>query len=347
MKDTDIQRIEPERILICQLRQIGDVILSTIVVRLLNRRWPGAEIHVLTESKCVPVLENNPRISRIIPLKKDRLKNPFKALAFYRSTGRGYDLLVDLQQLPKLRFVAGFSDAPVKLTFTPPWYNRPWYTHWSKARIGYAGMCKASLLAPLGIEWDGKGPEMYLTDEERSWADAFLKKSGLEAKDTLVTLDPTHKRLTRIWPARYYGELLNRALEARPDLRIYVIYGPREGEDAAKVVRACAYPERIILPERTGTLRQAAAVIERASLHLGNCSAPRHMAVALSTSSLTIQGGNSADWLFPSPDHEQLFLGLDCQPCNRETCPKEYECVRDFTPDMVLPELLSRLDRLG
>ena len=50
------------KILVCQLRQIGDVILTTPALELLRRRFPAAEIHVLTEKKCLPVLEHNPHI---------------------------------------------------------------------------------------------------------------------------------------------------------------------------------------------------------------------------------------------------------------------------------------------
>ena len=57
-----------QKILVCQLRQIGDVILTTPAVELLRRRFPLAEIHVFTEKKCLPVLENNPNVTRVWPL---------------------------------------------------------------------------------------------------------------------------------------------------------------------------------------------------------------------------------------------------------------------------------------
>lgn len=53
------------RILVCQLRQIGDVLLTTPSLELLARRYPGAEIHVFTEKKCLPMLQGNPHVHTI------------------------------------------------------------------------------------------------------------------------------------------------------------------------------------------------------------------------------------------------------------------------------------------
>ena len=52
----DLATFSPKRILVCQLRQIGDVVLATPSIELLKRRYPDAEIHLLTEKKCAPLL---------------------------------------------------------------------------------------------------------------------------------------------------------------------------------------------------------------------------------------------------------------------------------------------------
>ena len=50
----DLATFSPQRILVCQLRQIGDVVLATPSIELLKRRYPDAEIHLLTEKKVRP-----------------------------------------------------------------------------------------------------------------------------------------------------------------------------------------------------------------------------------------------------------------------------------------------------
>ena len=66
----DLATFSPKRILVCQLRQIGDVVLATPSIELLKRRYPDAEIHLLTEKKCAPLLEHNPHLSKVWALDK-------------------------------------------------------------------------------------------------------------------------------------------------------------------------------------------------------------------------------------------------------------------------------------
>jgi len=61
-----------QKILICQLRQIGDVLLATPSVELLKKRFPDAEIHFFTENKALPVLQNNPYICKIWAIDKKK-----------------------------------------------------------------------------------------------------------------------------------------------------------------------------------------------------------------------------------------------------------------------------------
>ncbi|MDR3640043.1 MAG: glycosyltransferase family 9 protein [Humidesulfovibrio sp.] len=344
--------LNPKRILCCQLRQIGDVLLLTPSLQMLRKRFPDADIDVFTEKKCVPVLENNPNIHHIWALERDQ--SVLDCLRFYRKVGTGggqgrYDMIIDFQQLPRIRWVLAFSNAPVKLSYTPPWYNRLVYTHWAPVSGPYAAKCKAGVLMnAFGLPWENEPPRLYLTASEREGARAELAAWGLGPGQTLITVDPTHRRITRQWPARHYGKLLALAAERRPDLCFLMLYGPGELDIAAKVrtlaLAAGLPPERLILPPRLTSLREMAAMQAEAALHLGNCSSPRHFAVAVGTKSLTVRGSTSNAWTFPGPGHEDIALGLPCQPCGKDTCSLGCKCLEDFAPEAVLPRLLALLE---
>lgn len=335
---TDIKNISPKRILICQLRQIGDVLLATPSIRLIKERYPDAELHVLTEKKCLPVLENNPHIHTIWPIDRKAIKNPFKAICYYAKIGRqDYDLIVDFQQLPRCKWVVRFSNAPVKLSFPPKWYNRLYYTHWSPLVIGYAAKCKAGVLKPLGIEWDGEQPELWLTDEERRFADSFIKDHGLEGHP-YITVDPSHRRETRRWPTRHFAGLIKLLREHHPDLKAVILYGPGEKYLAEEVAQMMG--EGAIVTSSMLSLREMAAVQEQAVMHLGNCSSPRHFAVAVDTPSLTIHGATGYGWRFPSDEHISVTKDLDCKWCNKNSC-ETIECMETFEPEECLQEALN------
>lgn len=324
----------PRRILVCQQRQLGDVLLMTPALELLAARFPQAEVDVLTEKKCLPMLAHNPHVHRVWALDKCALPTLWHELRWYRAvTRQRYDMVVNFQPtLPRLRWVVGFSRASVRLTTPLPWYLRPLYTHVVSVPPIYAAAAKAAVLAPLGIRWQGERPRLYLTAEERADAAQLLAKLGLGADERLISLDPTHRQPTRRWPLAHYARLVallcRKADAAGMRLRFLPLWGPGEDDDIRTLTQwiqreGCA--NRLLLPRDMLSLRASAACMERAALHIGNCSAPRHIAVAVGTPSCVAQGSTGPEWICPprdgaEPDHLGLFAGLPCQPCERNHC---------------------------
>ena len=58
----------PSRILIISLRRIGDLLLTTPVIRSIRRAWPGAEIDVLVFDGTAGIIAGNPDIDRILTM---------------------------------------------------------------------------------------------------------------------------------------------------------------------------------------------------------------------------------------------------------------------------------------
>lgn len=365
-RDEIILNLQPSRILVCQQRQIGDVLLATPALELLRRRFPKAAIHVLTESKCTPVLVHNPHIDHVWSLDKGSLPTLWDELQWYKNAARqGYDLLINFQPtLPRLHWVVFFSKARVRLSGPVPWYLRPLYTHiadWLDERetceeeyqeesceAVYASEAKIRVLSQLGITWRGERPRLYLTQDETVNAARYLDKIGLRCSDTLVTIAPAHKRTTRQWPTRHYAQMIEvltgMAKQKGLVLRFLPVWGPGEIGTVRELVAhadANGVADSLIVPDRMFTLREMAACISRASLHIGNCSSPRHIAVAVGTPTCTAHGSTGPEWICPAregqpQDHVGLFSYQDCQPCERNACRKsddEAPCLVNLTPD--------------
>ncbi len=343
----DINDGNIRKILVCQLRQIGDVVLATPAIELLAQRFPHAQLHVLTETRCAPMLERNPYIHTIWSLDKKKLSNLFKELMFYgKLVSEHFDMIVAFQQLPRCRWVLALSRAQIRLSYPPAWHSRWLFTHQHPLEPGYAARTKANIMKPLGIAWSGEKPRIYLTDKELDAARALLTSMGITPQHTLVTLDPTHRRVTRRYPAKHYGQAVSSLYRQHADLRFLLLFGPGEEQEARSVMQAAQCNGAFIVPQRTLSLREMAACIAYARMHLGNCSAPRHIAVAVGTPTLTIQGSTTASWTFPSEEHDSIILGLECQHCNKNTCSRhDVACLTQLSPDIVAQRVLKHLRR--
>jgi ADP-heptose:LPS heptosyltransferase len=288
-------------------------------------------------------LRRNPHIDVFHLLDKTELSSPPRRWAWYRRVAaHGYDLLVDFQQLPRCRILTRLSRAPVRLSFPAPWYRPLLYTHQVTPLPGYAAAAKVSLLSPFGVVWRGEPPAIRLDGAERKAARDLLASLGLRDGQRLITVDSTHRRDSKRWPAARYAGLIDLLAGALPDVRFLLLRGPGEEEEACALQRAVSRPERVLLPAGPPNLRLSAACVERAALHVGNCSAPRHIAVAVGTPSLVIPGASGPEWRYPDPRHRELRPPLPCRPCRRTSCPSP-ACLELVTPQAVAGVALEML----
>jgi ADP-heptose:LPS heptosyltransferase len=318
--------------LVIQLRQIGDVVLTTPIPRILKEERPGCRVTFLTEKPSDQLLADNPYIDEV--WLNDRKGSWLDTL---RLAGRlrreRFDAVLDFMGNPRSALLSFLSGASVRVSY-PAKVRGSLYTHRVEPGKAYAVEIKKRLLSPLGLESARNRPEIFLSEEERAKG-RELRGRLCEGAARLITVDPSHRRATRRWPAAHYGALcrqLRQAWGAAP----VVLWGPGEESDADQVVASSGGAALKAPPTR---LREMASFLAAADLHVGNCSAPRHMAVAVGTPTFTILGSTSAGWTYPSPEHTQTALGLPCQPCNRNDCPRDLVCLRDLPPELVFERL--------
>jgi ADP-heptose:LPS heptosyltransferase len=321
--------------LLIQLRQIGDVVLTTPIARIIKEALPDSRVTFLTEGPSLSLLQNNPYIDEIIVSdRKDgfigTLKTVFK---LYR---RKFDVIIDSMSNPRSAVLAFGSRAPLRIAYRKKWRGIM-YTHQIKPASPYAADYKKDLLTPLGISSQWNRPEIFLSPEEINWGQRLREQLIRPGHDHLVTIDPSHRRYTRRWPASSFGvfcQLLADRYNATP----VVLWGPGERPLAAEVVSVSK--DNAVLAPYTD-LRQSAALTAAADLHMGNCSAPRHIAVAVKTPSFTILGATSYGWTHPDYNHTDVSLGIECQPCNQNHCDIDIACLKGFTAEMVFEKFVS------
>jgi len=83
------------RILVVALRRLGDVLLTTPLIRSLKRVWPDAAIETLVFRGTEGILEGNPDIAHVLTLPERA--GAGESLALLRKLWRAYDLAISTQ----------------------------------------------------------------------------------------------------------------------------------------------------------------------------------------------------------------------------------------------------------
>lgn len=285
---------KPQNILIIQQRQLGDVVVTTPVFEAVKKAFPKAKLTLLTEPKCVPLIEKDPYLDEIMTFPKD--KSFFQQIAFYWSLKtKHFDVAADLQQLPRCQLATLFSGAKYRLSFAPRHaYRKFLYTHCAvpENTEEYTSFSKTRILAPLGLVPEERKPQLYVTEEEKEKAREILFSLGITENTSFIALDATHKHPKRRW--KYYKELVQAILAEHPAFKFFVIRAPGEDEQVKELL--AIDPKRVCMPENPLSLRGTMACMSFASFHIGNTSAPQHMALALNVPALIILSETASFW---------------------------------------------------
>lgn len=319
----------PKKILIIQLRQLGDVLLTTPVIKPLKERFPDAKLSFLTEKNAYDILSGNPYLEEIITIpRKSSISEQIKVIFDIRR--RGFDLILDYMANPKTAYISLFSRGKIKVT-----NDRSLRRFAYDIRVtpvgGYAVDYKLSMLMPFGIEGADNTPYIFVPQESNDKITTFLKAASIRDDDFVVCIDATHRRVTRKWAGKGFAEVADR-LREQYKAKIVFLWGPGERGEVEEIMSMCRHRHII----DTGTdIKGLAALLKRADLLIGNCSFPRHVAVSQGTPTLVVLGATSDGWTHPSPIHQTVKKGLPCQPCNKNNC-TDLSCLTTLTADEVM-----------
>ncbi len=322
----------PARVLVVQLRRLGDVILTTPALAALKKRYPGAKLDFLVEAPGAEAVAGNPDIDEIL------VYDAAGALAALRWAlkirARRYDWVIDFLANPRTALIAALSKASVKAG--PAHSRRRWaYNHRlvQPQDAMYAAAEKVRWLQSLGVApADAPAlPRVYLTPRPARTAN-------------LVGLAPASRKDTRRWPAAAFAEL-GRLLADKRGCALKVFWGPGERELAEEVARGAGSSARVSPP--TPGVADLARELAECRLLVTNCSGTKHLAAAVGVPTLTVHGSSDpASWTPNHPDHRFVRREeLACIGCRSNTCPTRIECLAELPAARVLPAALDMLSR--
>lgn len=319
------------RFLIIRFSSIGDIVLTTPVVRCLKKQFPEAEIHFLTKPAYRILLENNPYIDRIWLWegKTGAVLESLKSLHFTR--------IIDLHHnLRSLRVKWALRRPSSSFRKLNPGKYLLVRLKWNILPKQHLVDRYMETVSPLGVENDGLGLDYFLPQ-------------GVE-ENVLNTLPSTHRNgfIAVVCGAlkgtkRMPEEMLAHLCKGIP-YPIVLLGGPAEAEIGKKIEmqagsntwNACGL----------FSLHESAACIHKADVVISHDTGLMHIAAAFQKPILSIWGNTVPEfgmtpYLTTNPSQSYLaeVKGLSCRPCSKigfETCPKKhFKCMRNQDLDLI------------
>lgn len=282
------------KILILQLKRIGDLILTTPAIRCLREALPDARLVLVADSSCAGLLEAIPVDERLVYRKGGGLAGTagWGPNAWMRrgSQFSAADWCLDFTGTDRAAWLSALSFARRRVTFQR-FRKKPlrrWiYTDFvdSSVRDRHTGDHYTDLLRPLGIEREGVAPELALPETALARARALLAEAGVASPYAVIHAGTA--RAEKYWRPERWAEVAAH-LRGRYGLGC-VLTGSGDAAEQKHLQAIQAASGAVNLAGRTG-LAELAALIRGARLFCGVDTAAMHMADAVGTPCIALFG---------------------------------------------------------
>lgn len=324
------------KILFVRIDRIGDLVLSTPALKTLKISYPDSLLTVLASPVNHALLVNNPYVDEFIVY--DRRDSIFNRMSVVRQL-RDYkfDLAIDPYGDYELEtaFIAYMSRATHRIGYAS--YGREVFFDLPVPEIEHALHfvdLTMDVLKPLGLNGVNRTPEIFLSDDERAWAEGWLREKGMGGRP-VIGIHPGSYYETQRWPLERFADVANQLREeAAFDL---VVFGGPDDSGLVDDLRSTMSGELAVFIEPD--LRRFASLLSVCRIFICNNSGPLHMAVALGTPTISFMGPTIKErWMPLGNIHTVLRMDdLPCIGCNTGHCRiKTHDCMRLITSDMVM-----------
>lgn len=319
------------KVLIIRFSSIGDIVLTTPVVRCLKQQKPGMELHYLTKKSFAPVLEANPYIDKLHYLEDD-LQAVTEALK-----KESFDYVIDLHK--NLRTTRVKQALAAKSYAFPKLNVQKWlYVNLKMNLMPDKSIVERYFEAvkPLGIHNDGQGLDYFIPEKDKTdhkdipmshWAGyvGYVIGGSFNTKKLPVT---QWQELCRLSP-----------------IPVILMGGPEDREEAAEI--AAIDPIKIYNSCGKFNINESADLVQHAKLVVSNDTGLMHVAAAFKKPVVSLWGNTTPQMgMFPYYGYNNLRQNvapdslivennnISCRPCSKigfDQCPKKhFKCMKEL-----------------
>ena len=315
------------KILIIRFSSIGDIVLTTPVIRCLKTQLEGdIEIHYLTKKTYSSLLENNPYVSKIHSIIKSTNE------VIEKLQKENFDYVIDLHKNLRSSRVKRQLEG---LSFS---FNKLNWQKWLLVNFKINRMPKIHIVdrylqsvKALGIENDGKGLDYFLSEEIQ---EKVLLPTSFPKTYIALVLGATHS--TKRLPNDKFKELVSQLKQ-----HIVLIGGKEDADLGIELERTD--PKRIFNASGKMSLNESSVLLKKASIVITHDTGMMHIAAAFQKKIISIWGNTVPDFgMYPylNKEHKDSYTvvennNLSCRPCSKigfDKCPKgHFKCMTELS----------------
>lgn len=318
------------KILVIRLSSIGDIILTTPVLKELKLKYPSSQIDFIVMDKFKDSILDNSCIDKLILFEKDKYKGIIGIKKFANTIKtNNYDLIIDLHSKLRSNLISKFLGVK---TYT---YNKRkwWKTLLVKMRLIRYKVDNTIVknyfkaVKKLGIEYTGENLEFNFSKKD-------LEKSS--EHENCIVFAPGASKETKKWCRLNFAELA-KLLKEKYKKEIILIGSKSEKEELEEINRLSG---NICINEAGKyTLKESGALISKADFIVTNDSGPFHIARGVGTKAFVIFGPTDPNMFEYNEKAVLLYGNENCSPCSLHgdiKCPKQhFNCMKKLNAEKV------------
>ncbi len=279
------------KILVIQIKMIGDVLASSVLFEAIKKVHPNWEIHYLIQKNTIPVVENNPFIDKIVLFEEEKYVG-FGGIVQLGKELRAekYDTIIDVYGKFNSLLPTFLSGAKNRIG-TYKWYSKLFLTETVIPDTICNGTANAFrlLLAKTVLK---KGinqifPKIYLSQSEIERAkNQIINHFDVRKKIIMISVLGSGKN--KSLPSFYMAKVVNQIAAA--DVQLIFNYMPNQHEEAKAIYNLCdaQAQSKIIFDFQIKGLRGFLALLSQCDALIGNEGGATNMSKALNIPTFTI-----------------------------------------------------------
>jgi lipopolysaccharide heptosyltransferase II len=329
--------------LVIRFSSIGDIVLSTPLLRVLRSRFPKGQIDYVTLTAYAELVKSNQNLNHTYAFDPTQGFDGLRTLK-KRIKDERYDLIVDIHDSLRSKYLRSLR-GPIVTVVDKRVMQRSMLVKFKKniyKEIVPVADRYIETVRQLGITNDGKGLELHIPDETLFGVSGKIATLKLNQFEKVVGLCPGARHFTKRWPPERFARV-GSACAQKLDAKI-LLFGGKQDETICNQIcwdinNQAGAEKATSLCGQLGLLETAAAM-EYCDVILTNDTGLMHIATAMHRKIVAIFGSTVREFGFFPHGSEAIVLenkGLACRPCShigRSDCPeKHFKCMLEVLPD--------------